>query len=165
LCLRKPKSHHVCVEAVDTTRDKETTDIAQLWQKAIDQWQIQTKEFKNKLKKEDVERLEMVKTADDVVTYIAETTDEFIYWRHPRTMLDDFRSLVSNSLGYVQAVGQVVADVASAVRKHLRVIYVVKVTDLDPQSFPATASIYKAVTIMIAVRYFSHYLWRILLLD
>ena len=125
LCLRKSKSHHVCVEVSDTIPDKETTDVAQLWQKALDQWQLQTAEFKNKLAKEDVERLEKVKTADDIVTYIAATTNKFIYWRHPRTKLDDFRSVVSNNLGYIQALGQVVADAASAVRKHLRVAFVV----------------------------------------
>jgi hypothetical protein len=119
-CLHKSKSHHICVEAVHTTVDQRTTDIARLWQKALDQWQLETKEFKNKLNKEDVERLEKVKSADDVVTYIAATTNEFIRWRHPRTKLDNFRSLVSNNLGYVQALGQFVADAASAVRKHLR---------------------------------------------
>jgi hypothetical protein len=121
LCLRK--SHDICIEAVDTTLNQAATDVAQLWQKALDQWQVETKEFKNKLKEEDVERLEKVKTAEDIATYIAETTSEFIHWRHPRTKLDDFRSLISNNLGYVQALGQVVADAASAVRMHRQLRY------------------------------------------
>jgi hypothetical protein len=117
--------------ASSATPTEAATDVAHLWQQALDKWQADTKEFKNKLYKEDVERLETVKTVEDVVTYISETRSEFIHWRHDKSKLDNFRTLVKNNLRYVQAIGQVVSDAASA-------------------SFPPTASIYKAVTMMIS---------------
>jgi hypothetical protein len=99
-----------------------TTDVGAIWKEAIDRYEDITKV--------KIESMARARNVDEVLRETRDRDTKFRAFRHDETKMDNFRTLVSRSLGPIEKVGSMVASAASA-------------------SFPPTIVVFTVVTYLI----------------
>jgi len=94
--------------AAETSTDT-SNDISAIWKAAMDRYEEETK-----IK---IYSLDRARNVNDILTHIQEREKKFRAHRHDESRTDKFRTLVSKSLGLIDAIGNLVAGAASMVRR------------------------------------------------
>ena len=92
-----------------------TTDVGEIWQSAVSRYE--------KITGVEISSMTPARDVDDVLGFTQERSDIFGHFRHNKGTLDKFRTLVGNSLGPIEKVGNCLASAASLVREELLYLY------------------------------------------
>jgi hypothetical protein len=97
-----------CSKAANMASEEVTTDVGEIWQSAVSRYE--------KITGVEISSMTPARNVDDVLGFTQERSDIFGHFRHNKGTLDKFRTLVGNSLGPIEKVGNCLTSAASLVR-------------------------------------------------